>query len=357
MKDRPASLADLPAAPPTDAPPAPPAIPAAPPGPAPGAPLGAGGPLARLRAALRPVMLVAAALFIGLAARDLARRWESGEAIEVRPAFVALSMVPLALGAVVLGLAWAWLLEELTGRPIPRWRAIALHVESQAARYIPGKVGVPLIRMLGAPRIGTTGAVVGSSFAVELVSFVAVGAIVGLGLLAAGGEQVAGASAFIGRWSLPVLLALGVVLVALMTVDRARAPARVRRFLATEGRGPLMPARLPLAHAAYWLTWAAHGACAALAVGATPAAALGGSGLFVLAPIVGFLALATPGGIGVREALLSVGLAPAVGPAAALGAAVISRATSLAVDVGGWLAARLLTGRHAPHGGAESRDR
>ncbi|WP_437957010.1 lysylphosphatidylglycerol synthase domain-containing protein [Sorangium sp. So ce119] len=354
MKDRPAPLVDLPAAPPPDAPPAPPRIPAAPPEPAPGAPgppQGIGGPLARVRAALRPVMLVAAALFIGLAGRDLARRWESGEPIEVRPAFVALSVLPLALGAVVLGLAWAWLLEELTGRSIPRWPAIALHIESQAARYIPGKVGVPLIRMLGAPRIGTTSAVVGSSFAVELISFVAVGAIVGLGLLAAGGEQVAGVSALIGRWSLPLLLAVGVVLVALMTVDRARAPARVRKLLAAEGRGPLMPARLPLAHAAYWLTWAAHGACAALAVGATPRAALGGSGLFVLAPILGFLALATPGGIGVREALLSVGLAPAVGPAAALGAAVISRATSLAVDVGGWLAARLLSGRR----GAESR--
>ncbi|AUX47967.1 uncharacterized protein SOCE26_094930 [Sorangium cellulosum] len=309
---------------------------------------GAAGPLARVRRALRPVMVVVAVLFIGLAARDLARRWESGEAIEVRPAFVALSLLPLAAGAVVLGLAWARLLEELTGRAIPRWPAIALHVESQAARYIPGKVGVPLIRMLGAPRIGTTSAVVGSSFAVELVSFVAVGAIVGLGLLAAGGEQVAGAIAFIGRWSLPVLLALGALLVALMTVDRARAPARLRKLLAAEGRGPLMPAGLPLLHAAYWLTWAAHGACAALAVGAPPGAALGGSGLFVLAPIVGFLALATPGGIGVREALLSVGLAPAVGPAAALGAAVISRATSLAVDVGGWLLTRLLCGRAPP---------
>ncbi|WP_437527939.1 lysylphosphatidylglycerol synthase domain-containing protein [Sorangium sp. So ce726] len=347
MKDRSASLADLPSTPPTGAPPAPPMISADPPEPAPGPPQGIGGPLARARTVLRPVMVVAAALFIGLAARDLARRWESGAPIDIRPAFVALSVLPLALGLVVLGLAWAFILEELTGRPIPRWPAIALHIESQAARYIPGKVGVPLFRMLGAPRIGTTSAVVGSSFAIEFTSFIAVGAMVGFGLLAAGGKQFAGASALIGRWRLPVLLALGAVLVAFMTVDRTRAPERVRKLLAPEGRGPLMPVRLPLVHAVYSLTWAAHGACAALAVGATPAAALGGSGLFVLAPIAGFLAMATPGGIGVREALLSVGLAPAVGPAAALGAALISRATSLAVDVGGLLIARLLCRRAA----------
>lgn len=348
MKDRSASLADLPSTPPTGAPPAPPMISADPPEPAPGPPQGIGGPLARARTALRPIMVVAAALFIGLAARDLARRWESGAPVDIRPAFVALSVLPLALGLVVLGLAWAFILEELTGRPVPRWPAIALHIESQAARYIPGKVGVPLFRMLGAPRIGTTSAVVGSSFAIEFTSFIAVGAMVGFGLLAAGGEQFAGASALIGRWRLPVLLALGAVLVALMTVDRTRAPERVRKLLAPEGRGPLMPVRLPLVHAVYSLTWAAHGACAALAVGATPGAALGGSGLFVLAPIAGFLAMATPGGIGVREALLTVGLAPAVGPAAALGAALISRATSLAVDVGGLLIARLLCRRAAP---------
>ncbi|MDC0683907.1 lysylphosphatidylglycerol synthase domain-containing protein [Sorangium atrum] len=351
MKDRSASLVDLTSTPPASAPPAPPMIAADPPEPArdpPGPPQGIGGPLARVRTTLRPVMVVAVALFIGLAARDLARKWESGEPVDVRPAFVALAVLPLALGVVVLGLAWAFVLEELTGRPIPRWPAIALHIESQAARYIPGKLGVPLVRMLGAPRIGTTSAVVASSFAVEFASFVAVGAMVGFGLLAAGGEQFAGASALIGRWKLPLLVALGAVLVALMTVDRARAPERVRKLLAAEGRGPLMPVRLPLVHAAYWLTWAAHGACAALAVGATPGAALGGSGLFVLAPVAGFLAMATPGGIGVREALLSVGLAPAVGPAAALGAAVISRATSLAVDVGGLLLARLLCRRPPP---------
>ncbi|WP_437742325.1 lysylphosphatidylglycerol synthase domain-containing protein [Sorangium sp. So ce1504] len=348
MKDRSASLADIPSTPPTGAPPAPPRISADPPEPAPGPPQRIGGPLARVRTALRPIMVVAAALFIGLAARDLARRWESGAPIDIRPAFVALSVLPLALGLVVLGLAWAFILEELTGRPIPRWPAIALHIESQAARYIPGKVGVPLFRMLGAPRIGTTSAEVGSSFAIEFTSFIAVGAMVGFGLLAAGGEQFAGANALIGRWRLPVLLALGAVLVALMTVDRTRAPERVRKLLAPEGRGPLMPVRLPLVHAVYSLTWAAHGACAALAVGATPGAALGGSGLFVLAPIAGFLAMATPGGIGVREALISVGLAPAVGPAAALGAALISRATSLAVDVGGLLIARLLCRRATP---------
>lgn len=106
-----------------------------------------------------------------------------------------------------------------------------------------------------------------------------------------------------------------------------------------------MPRRLPLLHLAYWLTWAAHGYLVTRAVGADAAGAWSVSGLFIVAPIVGFLALAAPAGAGVREAVLSVGLVPAVGAAPALSALLLSRGATLLADVLVWLALRPLRAR------------
>jgi uncharacterized membrane protein YbhN (UPF0104 family) len=116
----------------------------------------------------------------------------------------------------------------------------------------------------------------------------------------------------------------------------------VLRLMKAEGTGPLVPRRGPVAHALYWLTWAVHGYFAARAVGISSTHAIYGSGLYVLGPIAGILALATPSGIGVREAVMSMGLAPVVGPAPAVAAAIVSRATSLVVDCLVWAFGRLV---------------
>jgi uncharacterized membrane protein YbhN (UPF0104 family) len=72
---------------------------------------------------------------------------------------------------------------------------------------------------------------------------------------------------------------------------------------------------------------------------------LNNAGLYVLAPIASFLAIVAPAGVGVREAIVSIGLAPIAGPTPALAAAIVSRAISLAVEVGVWASARVLARR------------
>jgi hypothetical protein len=86
----------------------------------------------------------------------------------------------------------------------------------------------------------------------------------------------------------------------------------------------------------YWASWAAHGFLLTRAFGAAPGVALATSGLYALATVGGFVALAAPAGVGVREAILSISLAPAVGSAPALAIAVASRAASLVADVIAW---------------------
>ena len=77
----------------------------------------------------------------------------------------------------------------------------------------------------------------------------------------------------------------------LIAVDRRRYPPFVLRVLGVEGEAPLVPRRVPVTHVVYWLTWALHGYLVNRAVGADHASAVAGAGLYVIAPILGFLAL------------------------------------------------------------------
>lgn len=297
----------------------------------------------RFKAALRPVMALLAVAFVGVAIWDLKRRWQPG-VVEIHYGRVALSMLPLAIGCLLLGLGWVWLLSRMSGSKVPLLPAMALHLESQAARYTPGKVGLPLVRVLGAEQLGTTGRIVASSVLIEVLCWVATGGVTGLLVLIVSGDMLSRVTDALGLLGLSTLLGFVVVLALLLLAPRRRLPRKLLAALQLEGSGPLVPATLPVVHAGYWLTWAAHGYLISRAIHAPDATAVASMGFYVLAPVMGFLALAAPGGLGVREAVLSIALAGAVGPAAALYAALLSRGTSLIVDFGVWMAFRPFRG-------------
>ena len=92
---------------------------------------------------------------------------------------------------------------------------------------------------------------------------------------------------------------------------------------------------------------AVHGYLTSRAIHAPVDVALGSMGFYVLAPVMGFLALAAPGGLGVREAVVSIALSAATSPAAALYAALLSRGTSVIVDFGVWMIFRPFRDRGA----------
>lgn len=301
-----------------------------------GAPLGGAQ---RLKAVLRPVMGLLAAVFVGVAIWDLKRRWQPGE-VHVDYWLAALSMLPLAAGCIFLGLGWVWLMSRMSGVKIPVFPAMAIHLESQAARYTPGKVGLPLVRMLGAERLGTTSRIAASSVFIEVLCFVATGGVSGFLVLLATGGMLSRITEVLGVIGLVVLLGFVVALALLMLVDRRVIPQKARDLLQIDGTGPLVPFGLPFIHAGYWFTWAVHGYLTSRAVHAPTDVSWGSMGFYVLAPVMGFLALAAPGGLGVREAVVSIALSSAIGPAAALYAALLSRGTSVIVDFGVWMAFR-----------------
>jgi uncharacterized membrane protein YbhN (UPF0104 family) len=296
---------------------------------------------ARIRLVARVLLGGFSAIFIAFACYKLASSWQSGK-VELNWLWVGTAGLPVALGTLILALSWKWIMERMVGHSVPLKPAIMLHFESQMARYTPGKVGVPLMRIAGAARLGVPAAVAGYSVLTETISTVAVGGIVGFALLVSTTGGAGGVLEAFGKLGVLGLGAFVVVAWVLVFVDRRRFPAFVLRALKAHGPGPLVPRRGPLAHGVYWLTWTLHGYCSARAVGISSAHAVYGLGVYVLAPIAGILALATPSGIGVREAVMSMGLAPVVGPAPAVAAAIVSRAVSLAVDCLAWAFGRLV---------------
>ena len=304
---------------------------------------GALGGAQRLKALLRPIMGVLAVIFVTAAIWDLKRRWRPG-VVQVDYGMAALSMLPLAVGCVLLGLGWIWLLSRMSGVKIPVLPGMALHLESQAARYTPGKVGLPLVRMLGAAGLGTTSRIAGSSVFIEVLCFVATGGVTGLLVLLVSGDMLRRVTEALGLFGLVVLLGFVLALAVLLLLDRRHLPNKLRDLLQLDGEGPLVPPALPLIHAAYWLTWAAHGYFTSRAIHASVGVSLDSMGFYVLAPVMGFLALAAPGGLGVREAVLSIALSAATGPGPALYAALLSRGTSVVVDFGVWMLFRPFRG-------------
>jgi len=287
---------------------------------------------------LRPLLGVVAFAFVIVAGRDVFRRW--GEStITLDPLDAAVACLPLFASCIAQGVAWILLTERMSDRRVPRLPAMSLYLFSQLARYTPGKVGLPLVRMAGAPALGLTSALVGISLLVESLSWTATGALFGFGLLAVTVPN-AGLGGVLGTLAVPGFLGAGLGLLVLMLVDRSRYPASVRRLLAPAGAGPIVPVVVPLVQLGYWALVGLHGYLLGRALGAGFDAGVTAMGFYVIASVAGFVVLAAPAGLGVREAVLLSGLTPSVGAAGALGAVIISRAASLVADVLIWVVVR-----------------
>jgi hypothetical protein len=291
----------------------------------------------------RPLFLVVALVFIAYAARDLVQRWESGR-VAVKLPLALLAAVPLWLAALLQACGWMALIQRMSGRKIPAGASLGLYFDSQLARYVPGMVSLPLVRMHGATRLGISPVTVGTSVLLEMASWTGVGGGLGFLMIAIITAQLSHVSTAWSRGSTALVVAFAGSVIVLLAVDRRRLPSSSLRALRLDGSGPLIPAKLPTIHLAYWAAWAAHGWLVGLALGAPLKAALSGSAWFVLAPVAGFVALAAPAGLGVREGVLYLGLSSVLGPVPAATAALLSRTASLSADLGIWLLARPFSG-------------
>jgi len=288
---------------------------------------------------VRPLFATVAAAFLLLAGWDLHKKWD-GAAVDVHLGLFFVAAVFAAAAMILQWGAWRILIESWTQHRMPPALSGKLYMDSQMARYTPGKIGLPAVRIAGAKQVGVSVQAMASALFAEVVSWCGTGTVVGCVAMLVSGQQVRFPDWISGSL---VLGGVGALAGLLLTsfVNRSVYPERLSRLLGLSGEGPLVPWRVPLLHIVHFSLWTGCGALLALAVGAPWGLSLLVGGLLCLAIVLGFLALLAPAGVGVREAVMTAGAAPLVGASAALSVGILARVASLLTDVLLWLLFRV----------------
>ncbi|MDN3355509.1 lysylphosphatidylglycerol synthase transmembrane domain-containing protein [Actinomadura sp. DC4] len=298
--------------------------------------------ISRLRSSRLPrVALVVVAL--AFCVYGLASRWG-----ETRHAVTAFSWpyIGAALLFGVLGLgawmqAWRSLLAGM-GSPLPLRAAVRIYFVSQLGKYIPGSVWALVAQMELAKEHRVPRERGASAALLAMATTIATGCAVAAVTL-----PLTSADATHRYWWLlilaPIFLASLHPRVVAFALDRALRLARRQPLARTAGLGTMV---VTVAWtAAGWLLFGVH---AWLLVRAA-----GGSGFFLatgayaLAFTAGFLVVIAPGGVGVREAALTVALGPVLASGAPLVVALASRVVMTVADLA-WAGAAVLLGSRHP---------
>jgi glycosyltransferase 2 family protein len=275
------------------------------------------------------VLAVVAAFFVA----TLAARWNDVISLKWRlePGLFAAATALLALSYGLVACLWGLALHRAAGTRVVAGARIWFL--SNLARYVPGNVwsyvgAVELARREGVAR-RTTLAVM----ALTQVLSVGVALLAGLPVLLAERARL-GRPALLGA----VVVAAGAGLAA---VFRRRLLGLARRRMPGFDPAGLTPSAgtVALLVAGYALYWAVTGlAFAALVASLYPLAPADVPlvmAAYAAAYAAGFLALLTPAGLGVREGVLVVALAPVLPAGPALVVALLSRVWMMLVELAG----------------------
>lgn len=298
--------------------------------------------------ALRGILFLAALAFVVKTAWELSQAWDS-HAVALAPSWLGLALV-LNTGALLCqAMAFMALLESWLGRTLTKAPALSVYFASQLARYTPGKVGLPGVRLAGVGALGDSKEQVLSATIMEVLAWLAVGGLVALTLFSIDPFALVarGSLLHFGLLALPIPLAALTIVAARMRWSKVRSfMTRYRVPLVTRLSGPRPESPLAATSAlvwfvAHWLLIILTGAAVCLAIQGPLSAALPSGITLVLAIVLGFLALFAPGGVGIREAVLAACAAPLVGAKEATVLGVLARAVSLGAELALWGGFRL----------------
>jgi hypothetical protein len=291
------------------------------------------------------VMFALVAAFLGLAAWRLARDLRA-HPLRVEPLWLAASALVLGGAFCVLALTFARVLGQAGGQVRPLVRVLELYFRGQLARYLPGKVGIPAVRMAAARDLGLSPGFMAGSVVLEALSGLATATAIGFAI--ALGPWAA------PRFRLPLPEAVAVPLVAglffgvaaLAIVDLRYYPGFVLRALRLERRsGPLLSRSWLVGAGLSWGLVAAASALCARALSEPWDVAVMAAATGVIAPMVGFLSVFAPGGLGARELFVVLVMQPLIGETRALAFSLVSRALALGMELALWAVSRALLAR------------
>ena len=238
------------------------------------------------------------------------------------------------IGVILMGAtAWQRLLTAFGETPA-RWSAERHLLLSQIGKYVPGNVAQYLGRAALSVKAGMRPTAVGAALMTETVLTVA-GGFVATGLCLALAprtvttllETLPG-DAPIGWLVLGLAGFLAILILAALLSRRSGRLASLPpiRLKPVIGAGALYFVSFLL------LGLSLHLVTSLVSPQGAPSVALSIS-VFALAWIIGLVTPGAPGGLGVRDTILILGLAPVIGTSAALSAAILHRAVSVVGDV------------------------
>jgi hypothetical protein len=281
------------------------------------------------------VAALAILVAVGLA---LYSRWSQvqGELAKINGWSVALALVCILVALQFSMASWHAVLAGL-GSPLPTAGARRIFFVGQLGKYLPGSVWPVVVQMDLGRSYGVPASRMAVSFVVSLGVSVLTGSLVGAPALWWLGDDLAWL-----RLPAVVLAGLGLAILA--------RPGLLNRLLATMlrllRRPPLageISSRALLRSGACllgaWLMFGASVWLLAMDVGGDPLmslrVAIPG---YALSFTAGLLFILAPAGVGVRDALLVVVLAPVIGLASATAVAVVARLLATVADVAaaGW---------------------
>lgn len=299
---------------------------------------------------LRRAVLLLVAVGVGFTLLQLGRKYRTGE-IELKWLPILGATAFLVLTNLMQAQAWAQLLHRMSHRKLSSGPILLGFMAGQLARYLPtGKVALLVVRTAAIRQLGLSSRLVASSIGIEVLSWLTTGMLVGTCAVVVTGRRTAGLMRFLSTWSLPLALSSVLAISILLFVDRRRFPRWALRAIHAEGEGALLSPQVLLWQAGSALGPLVQGLLLPLAVGARLVEVWPNLGMFLLAPIAGFLAVVAPGGLGVREAVLSFALSAELGSSRATAVALLARATFVVSEVLSWILAKWIARTKAARG-------
>lgn len=258
----------------------------------------------------------------------LARGWD-GVAVMLRR--VSLADIAASIGLTVAAKAMlaqnARLAAARNGVALDYTTAVRLYNLSQLGKYLPGSIWQFVGRAAAYRRLGAPYAAIRDALLIESLWIVAAAALVGVLLTGPIAVQVVlGSLTPLTRvWLLGLVVVAAAVGLGVIVLNRGLAARYLRLTVPSAG--------VVLVQALLWLLlglafWVLTRACG-LQVGVGFA-----TGVFAAAYAVGFMVPFAPAGLGIRDAILTLGLLPYAAPGEALAITVLARAVYLLVDVG-----------------------
>lgn len=234
----------------------------------------------------------------------------------------AVAIACYAAAAAMLGVAWVALVRIAAGQRVAAAPLYASHLRAQLAKYLPGNVFHVAYRHVAARRAGVGHAPLALALGMEMLLVVASAAMFSLGV--ASDARIAAIAPWAhwlawGAWLLPVA---GVFAVALYA---RRVGRRVALSSLLRGIAGVLAIHLAFVALSALALWSLAPVAGGLSITSW-------YGWFALAWLLGYVMPGAPAGLGVREAVLVLGLGPALGDAQALVVALAYRFVTVVVD-------------------------